>query len=95
MRVIQHDSQKNLVKIIPFKNKLLFDKFSAFLVTTPVYCVAKNGSNSFGEEYSRYPFFLTFKLRFALNLRSQYIMQYCSDKMLFCFIIAFYLIIKD
>ena len=90
MSVIQHDSQKNLVKIILFKNKVLFDKFSAFLVTTPVYYVKKNGSNSFGEGYNRYLYFPTSHLGFAPNLRSQYITQYCSDKMLFCFIIALY-----
>ena len=95
MSVIQHDSQKNLAQNIFFENKLLLDTFSAFLVTTPVHYVAKNESHSFGERYSKYSIFLTFKLRFAPNLCSQYRMQFCSDKMLFCFIIALYPIIED
>ena len=59
MSVIQHKNQKNLAKIILFKNKSVFDKFSAFLVITLVYFAARNGSNSFGERY----FFLTVKIK--------------------------------
>ena len=59
MSVIQHKSQKNLAEIIPFKNKSLFDKFSAFPITIQVYYAAKHGSNSFGEIYSKYLFFLS------------------------------------